>query len=345
MPLNRTLCYFTVVMNRLHHVEKTLPANLRNNSSDSTCFLILDYNSQDGLQDYILENYQQELKRGKLAYHRYAHAKYFSHSHSRNMAVRLADTPFVCNLDADNFTGEGFDAYLLEQFALHPQVVISALSNEQQIYGAFGRMATRREHFAAVGGYDESFKGYGFEDYDLVHRLEQSGLRKIIINEPGYLQSLAHDNTERVSCEWTSHQLKVLYRQQVSDTVQVLLYLFKDSTMHYGVVNEDFSAGVHYRYSLAGDSWQKGTWIEGDETLQLHFERFSAHFDKSGVYLTGNNHRLKVENDPERLQEAVLFHTNMANCCLYQINKKNGIIRVNENGFGHGVTESLVFHH
>ena len=332
-------------MNRRHHLELTLPVNLADNKSTATSFLILDYNSDDGLQEYIFNNFREEIKSGKLRYRRYADAKYFSHSHSRNLAVRLADATYICNVDADNFTGSNFDEYLIRQFEQHPRVVISALSNPLNIYGAFGRMATRRADFNEVGGYDEAFEGYGFEDYDLVNRLEQNGLVKLLIDNAEFLKTVSHDNNDRVAREWTNDQLYLLYRQQVNDSVQVLLYLFKDKTMHYGVVNEDFNAGVHYRYTLAGNSWQKGTWNEADGFVHIGFNGFEAKFEKNGVYLTGNNHYMKVENDSEKLQEAVLFHTNMANCCRYLMNKQTNKIRVNESGFGRGVTEPLLFHY
>lgn len=153
-----TLCLFTVVMNRLHHLEQTLPDNLSSNTQATTRFLILDYNSDDGLQEYIVDNFSAELKAGRLEYHRYAHAKYFSHSHSRNLAVKLTNTDFVCNVDADNFTGREFDKYLQMEFALHPKVVVSGLSNPLNMYGAFGRMSTRRADFLAVGGYDSTLR-------------------------------------------------------------------------------------------------------------------------------------------------------------------------------------------
>ncbi|MBL7698649.1 MAG: hypothetical protein JNK79_10830, partial [Chitinophagaceae bacterium] len=180
-----------------------------------------------------------------------------------------------------------------------------------------------------------------FEDYDLVSRLEKNGLEKITISDTSFLGSLAHNNIDRVAREWTNDQLYILYRQQVNDTVQVLLYLFKDNTMHYGVVNEDFQAGTHYRYTLAGNSWQAGTWSADDNNLWIKFAGFEANFEKHGPYLTGNNHRLKIEDDPAKLEEAILFHTNMANCCRYIQNREGNLVRVNENGFGYGKTEKL----
>lgn len=40
-----------------------------------------------------------------------------------------------------------------------------------------GNVSLRREDFARVGGFDQDFTGYGREDYELGHRLLQSGVR------------------------------------------------------------------------------------------------------------------------------------------------------------------------
>src|SRR6185295_3552603 len=154
MASRPALCLFTVVMNRLHHLEQTLPVNLEANRDPATVIFILDYSSDDGLQQYLLDQFGQELRSGRLQYHRYAYAKYFSHAHSRNLAVQQIRADYVCNVDADNFTGENFDRYLLDTFAHHPNAVISALSNPEKLFGAFGRMAVARSTFLEVGGYD-----------------------------------------------------------------------------------------------------------------------------------------------------------------------------------------------
>ena len=42
--------------------------------------------------------------------------------------------------------------------------------------GAAGRIITSKENFMKVGGYDESFAPWGFEDIDLKERLRRMGL-------------------------------------------------------------------------------------------------------------------------------------------------------------------------
>jgi len=43
-------------------------------------------------------------------------------------------------------------------------------------------MAVRREHFEAIGGYDEDFTGQSFDDDDLVTRLEMYGCEYVNTN-------------------------------------------------------------------------------------------------------------------------------------------------------------------
>ncbi|MDR7555593.1 MAG: glycosyltransferase [Armatimonadota bacterium] len=47
-----------------------------------------------------------------------------------------------------------------------------------------------REAFAAVGGFDETFRGYGFEDLDLAYRLKRAGVR--IVYEPAAVVRHVH---------------------------------------------------------------------------------------------------------------------------------------------------------
>jgi hypothetical protein len=329
-------------MNRIHHIKQTLPANIRNNTDQNTNFLILDYHSSDGLQEYVTEFFSDELGTGRLQLYRYEQAEYFSHAHSRNMAVALSDAELVCNVDADNFTGKDFDVFLQSQFHQRGDCVVTALSNENKSYGAFGRMCTSKKAFQRVGGYDETFTGYGFEDYDLIRRLEASGLEKILINEESFLKTLPHGNTVRIAEQWNNKKFKRLYRQQLDEYCQVLLYLFSDGTLHYGILKEDLKAGEHFRYYLSGNAWQNGSWHEDNGKLYLAFDDFCAQFKIKNNHLIGYNHYLKIEDNNNRIEEALLFHTNMANCCRYINNKRQQRIIVNENGLGHGKVKRLL---
>ncbi len=335
-----SICFFTVVMNRLRDLRETLPVNLRDNQCAETTFFILDYDSQDGLSEYLVENFSSELENGRLKYLRYGPVAYFSQAHSRNLAVQHINAEYICNLDADNFSGQGFDCYLQDTFGLVSGAVITGLDNNLQCHGAFGRMAVPRQSFLDVGGYDEGFTGYGFEDYDLISRLKEKGCSEIAIENPDFLQVLPKHHNEETR-EWTGDHLERLYRQQLHNDLQVLLYLFNDETFHYGIVHETIDKSGHHRYTLAENAWQSGVWSETTAHIRLDFSHLTTRFEKRDNYLVGSNHWMKQEIRPDARKEAALFHNSIANASRYRENKRKKIIRVNERGFGQGSPQLL----
>src|SRR4051794_18097701 len=125
-----TVSICTVSMNRLHHIQKTLPVNLKENDDSGINFILLDYNSNDGLEEYIRYNFYQEIKSGKLVYYRYKQALSFHRSHSKNMAFRLADGDILCNVDADNYAGPSFGKFVQDTFTTQSNVCLTGLNNK-----------------------------------------------------------------------------------------------------------------------------------------------------------------------------------------------------------------------
>ena len=59
------VAFFTTCMNRLHHLKKTLPQNIKDNQDYEDCvFVVLNYNSRDGLHEWMLENMAEQIKSG-----------------------------------------------------------------------------------------------------------------------------------------------------------------------------------------------------------------------------------------------------------------------------------------
>lgn len=187
-------------MGRLHHLRQTLPQNIEENSNyENIEFLVLDYNSPDGLEAWV-ENNLPRLP--NLVYFRERSALRWRMPHAKNMAHLLATGEVVCNLDADNLTGKGYALKLAEHFALpSPKIVTHVLGG-----GFGGRIAIRKEDFLALRGYDEELGwGWGCEDDDLKGRAEAGGLTTEKLWIPGDW-SIVHENSERIKYmpEWTS---------------------------------------------------------------------------------------------------------------------------------------------
>lgn len=192
------LSFVTTCKNRLYALKQTLPQNLQDNPEPWVEFVVLDYSSDDGVGEWLRE-IQSGLQgqQSRLTYFRSAGQPYFHMAHSKNCAHRLASGDLQCNLDADNFTGQGFASYLVEQLATH-RIVHGHLD------GANGRIAMRKEDFITLGGYDESLMGYGWDDNDLTARASKSGFGGILMDSK-YQLSIPTDTLERNACYPTEY--------------------------------------------------------------------------------------------------------------------------------------------
>jgi hypothetical protein len=59
--------------------------------------------------------------------------------------------------------------------------------------GSFGRIAASRDAFFAVGGYNEEFLEMGFQDRDLVNRLEMIGTEVKLELDPRFNRAIEND--------------------------------------------------------------------------------------------------------------------------------------------------------
>lgn len=197
-------------MGRLDHVQQTLLANIESNRDYPAAeFVLLDYGSNDGLADWVRSTAYTLIVEGKLVYGRVDGVSYYSHSHSKNVAFLAASGEIVCNIDADNLMPPGFAFHLNDVIHRSPRVVASF---DKVPYNTLGRLAMRREDFIRVGGYDEEFEGWGWDDKDLKARLIASGCQ-LEWMEPQFAQFLPHDDGRRVENMRREHQA----RRQTSD--------------------------------------------------------------------------------------------------------------------------------
>src|SRR6187402_755906 len=117
--INYKISFCIVCMNRLHQLKETLKANIIDNEDyEQLEFILLDYNSKDGLEVWVKENFYDFIATGRLIYYRTDLPQNWDPSHSKNVAFKLASGEIICNLWADYFAGAGFASYINEQFNL-----------------------------------------------------------------------------------------------------------------------------------------------------------------------------------------------------------------------------------
>jgi hypothetical protein len=165
-------------MGRLWQLRKTLPAHLKAFDGHSDVeFVLLDYNSRDGLEQWILGNpiARQAIDDGLLVYAKEHTADVYHSSKAKNLAHRLAKGEILVNLDADNWAMD-IDQPLRRAFRRSRDIVFQARNRRRD--GSGGRIALARYWFFQLGGYNEALEPIGYQDVDMVHRARAASLRK-----------------------------------------------------------------------------------------------------------------------------------------------------------------------
>ena len=349
MPeLSVSICI--TVMNRLHHIKETLSVNLLENDSPGIEFILLDYNSNDSLDQYIKTNFSQHLETGRLIYYKCNTVQSFKRSHSRNMAFRLATGDIVCNLDGDNYAGEDFGKYVQQIFSGGENICLTGLQN-QWLHDASGKLCVRKSDFLEVTGYDENFEGYGFEDYDMVNRLFLSGCKPYTMNKKPFLRGIKHTNADRLIHDRYWQMLEDVYVHFIDASTSELLYLFKDGkwrsatiinnyTFHSDLQDYSFvEKALETSQFKVKNGWNEGKWIFQEESLVLFHQTMMEVCNRSEsgsqtIFESKDHLYYHVAENSLKL-DAVSFYTQAANLFLMENNLAEKKIRVNKI-FGNG---------
>lgn len=168
-----TYSFCTCVMNRLAHIQETLPHNLdllRN--LPNTNLVLLNYNSyKDDLHNWVLTNFHQDIKNKKLIYIRTQDPKFWSEPHATNICNYFASGDILVNTLGDNFLSE---AYLDEVFAVFSYDENAILRNAGNPETG-GRIAISKANYIKLGGWDETMDGLMRGDVDFAIRAVVAG--------------------------------------------------------------------------------------------------------------------------------------------------------------------------
>jgi hypothetical protein len=348
MKEKKKIAFCITCMNRLSHIQQTLIRNMEDNWLPGDVeFILLDYNSTDGLEEWV-KTLQKYIDLSILHYYRIETPKRYHRSHSRNIAFRLSNAEIVCNLDADNFLGKGFAEYILKQFAeTEEKMFMTSNFSSRDI---FGRFCVYRNDFMHIRGYNELLAGYGAEDTDIFKRLVESGLRQNVFYNHSFYKIINHSCKERVSQEFYYQSLYVLYASYDTPFRTGFLVLQKDFTYETGYLINNalchYNVQKHYSNLLEMDfditnriiienDIQKGKWAKTDDKIQLMINQNPVTFSFSETKMRINNCDFyKVLHD----EIVSVFLLCLSTAINYAEAKKiiENQMLVNPNGFGQG---------
>jgi len=179
-------------MNRAYDLINTLPQTLEAaEASPPVEIAVLDYNSDDGLQEYMDIRRLLILKPGnRITYNRYEGRDYYHLAHAWNLAARLSIGEYVVIAGADALFGKEYIATLRGLIA----------EGAVWIRGRHfkGIVCVQRREFIEAGGYDERFEFYGGEDKELEARLKRRGAPFGLLPD-GLVSVLQTSNEDKLS--------------------------------------------------------------------------------------------------------------------------------------------------
>jgi len=176
------LCYITTCKGRLAHLKQTLP---RVAGQPGLACVVVDYSCPDGTAGWVAANFPQ------VRAVRVDGESSFNVSRARNIGARAADVPWLGFFDADILLDPGFASVVV------PQLVTGRFYRPDPVtYQTWGSIICHREDFAAVGGYDEAYIGWGGEDDDLITALTLAG-RRVAGFPAALLSEIPHSDEER----------------------------------------------------------------------------------------------------------------------------------------------------
>ena len=343
---SKKIAFCITCMNRLNHLQQTLEKNIQDNYlPDEVEFVLLDYNSQDGLEEWVRQNMQQHINSGILVYYKTFEPAHYLRSHSRNMAFRLANAKIVCNLDADNFLGEGFALFMIAEFEKNESIFYTSNCLNRDIYG---RVCVKKEDFTKIKGYNEALQGYGIEDVDLFVRLEQKGLVHKQFNDSNFYHCLRHSNEERVKEELLAKNTEKIYICYINPYTSGILFLHKDFTflqytlidnrqlnLYAGFTESDDIYFNEKREIVLGKDFQKGTWEKNNDKITLVRDNHTAIFSDEEISFLYQNRTCYAIQDKELQNEIIMLSTTVINYRQVQQQRKQQQC-VNQQGFGKG---------
>jgi len=344
---SKKIAFCITCMNRLDHLKQTLEMNiLENYQTEHVEFILLDYNSQDGLGEWVYSNMKNYIDEGILVYYRTVEPAYYQRSHSRNMAFRLANAEILCNLDADNFLGKGFASFMLQEFATHESIFYVTNYSPD---GTFGRICIRNEDFISIKGYNEALQGWGFEDNDIQNRLIEKGLKSMHFQNHEFYHYIKHSDLERISEEYLYKKLYLMYITYINPYTSEILLLYNNNvTEKYTLVNNRrlnvLIEESDINESLLSDSKRiiiediiRGSWKEEGDKIYIKENKKIFPFDKdtSSFDLNGKTYFSIPQNNAikTKIIMQLTFSINYNEAVKQMKNKSE----INADGFGRGV--------
>lgn len=252
-----TLSFCITCKNRMHQISQTLRKNLDDNmlSRDVVDFVLVDFGSTDGLMDWILDNFHQELSSGYLRYYYTDELPYWHASIAKNTAHIHARNHILVNLDCDNYTGYMGGDFVIQTFEKHNFNIVFHQFSGMYRDGSYGRIAVLSNHFHKAGGYDETFEPMAFQDNDLILRLRKLGLTYINNSHPRFSSAIQNDKSEGLRYTGSTTPYQEMFQKNYEKSRRnIMTGKWVANDQKYGIRENIINVFDHYKLSCCNEN-------------------------------------------------------------------------------------------
>jgi glycosyltransferase involved in cell wall biosynthesis len=209
LPASPFLTFIVTAKARLDHLQATLPSLLQ---QPGCCSIVVDYDCPQDTKTWI-EQHHPDVE----VVHVHPRPE-FNASEARNRGALAAKTEWLCFLDADVFIAPHF------YDSVRPLLDTPCFVRFERLTP--GLSICRREDFLSVGGFDDTFRGWGCEDDDFLTRLRLHRVSEKTA-PPELITVIEHSDERRMSHRsfrqrWLSLRINGLYFQIKTDLARQL---------------------------------------------------------------------------------------------------------------------------
>ena len=147
----------TSCMGRLKHLQEFYINNIKTGLQvdPKTTFTLLNYNSKDGMHEWVMAELREYISNGIVKYIRTQKPSSFSQAHTKNVTMKNGNNDIVCNLDADNKLTEKYMNIVLNRFNSKNEHTVIIPGKVGPKSGLNGRVCCLKNDFITAGGFDE----------------------------------------------------------------------------------------------------------------------------------------------------------------------------------------------
>lgn len=182
------LSFITSCKGRLRHLKRTF-RSVVNQGGEHGEYVLVDYDDPDHSGDWVDD---QQKPNTWVARYTPTLTKDFNQPIARNIGAAAAKGLYFCFIDCDTAVGPGFfervKPFLAPGVALIP-------SGRDKHHGGF--FVVHCDDFEKIGGFDETYDGYGCDDTDFLVTLDRGGMTIKVISASD-IEAISHPGSDRI---------------------------------------------------------------------------------------------------------------------------------------------------